>query len=75
MVMITLSKEEALVLAALLATMPDDANSLDLDDEINRQVIWNLKSLLEKELVEPFRDDYEELLANARENIRTSIGN
>lgn len=62
---LTLTSAEALVLFNLLSEY-DDTKELKLTDRSERRALWNLQCLLEKRLVEPFRDDYEILLAKAR---------
>jgi hypothetical protein len=44
----------------------DDTTELNLTHRSEQRVLWNLQCLLEKCLVEPFRNDYENLLAKAR---------
>lgn len=60
-----LTSDEALVLFALLSDY-DDTKELKLTHRSEQRALWNLQCLLEKCLVEPFRDDYETLLAKAR---------
>lgn len=67
-VTITLSNDEALVLDALLADLDDQA-SIPITHPAERRALWNLSASLEKVLVEPFKPDYEKLLAAARERL------
>lgn len=61
---ITLTRAEALVLFEWLQRH-EDRNTTPGDDA-ERAALWNLSALLERELVEPFKDDYSELLAAAK---------
>ena len=73
MVTISLEDDEALLLFELLASLPNDQTTLDLSDRTNLQVVWNLEGLLEEQLVEPLREDYQQLVARARERMRKSF--
>ena len=39
-------------------------------DEAEKYVLWHLETQLEKELVEPFFENYSEILAIARGNVK-----
>lgn len=62
---ITLTPHEALVLFDFLSRF-DAEEKLTIKDRAEEQVLWNVLALLEKQMVEPFASDYEELLARAR---------
>lgn len=72
MITINLSDEEALLLYDLLSRLPNDQTMLDLSDDTDLQVIWNLESSLEKQLIEPLSNDYKQLVANARAQQRVA---
>lgn len=66
-----LSSEEALVLFEWLArTADEDALESTFVDKAEELVLWTIEGQLEKELVAPFRTDYDRLLQAARDAIR-----
>jgi hypothetical protein len=70
-VVIALSVSEALVLFDLLSRF-NDLKGLAFEDQAEQRVLWNLQSILERQLAEPFRPDYSELLKEARDAVRDS---
>ena len=73
---IDLSDEEALVLFDRLAGYGtnDDGRILAIRNAAERNVLWSIACQLEKQLVAPFRDDYGELLALARQRVEEEGG-
>ena len=67
-----LTADEALVLFDLLSRYCD-TDVLAVEDQAEQRALWNLLGLFEKQLVEPFRLDYGELLATARERLRDVV--
>ena len=67
---IELSKEEAIVLFEFLGRFNDKNDSSRFEDQSEQRVLWNIECILEKELSEPFRADYQEIVKNAREAVR-----
>jgi hypothetical protein len=67
---IELTKEEAIVFFEFLSRFNENNNSSRFDDQSEQRVLWDIESILEKELSEPFRADYQEILRNAREKLR-----
>ena len=67
-VAITLTKTEALVLFELLLRF-SETDKLTIEHEAEKQVLWNVSCLLELSLVEPFSENYEELLQTARASL------
>jgi hypothetical protein len=65
---ITLSSDESLVLYELLSNFAEN-DKLLINDNSEKIVLWNLLSLLEKELVEPFDKNYINIIEQARERI------
>ena len=65
---ISLTNDEALVLFELLSRF-SDSDKLTIEHQSEERALWNLNCLLEKELVEPFKSNYDELLQAARENL------
>jgi len=67
-VAISLTPDQALVLFEWLAR-EDGKDALPTEHPAELQVLWDLEAQLERVLVEPFRPDYAELLAAARERL------
>jgi hypothetical protein len=70
-VVLRLSPDEALVLFEWVSRTEkrDDFASLT-EDQAEQRALWNLTCLLERELVEPFSQDYTALLEQARARLR-----
>jgi hypothetical protein len=66
---VTLSRAEAIVLFELLSRF-SEADRLELEDPAERQVLWSICCLLEKELLEPLDPNYHEVLLKARAAVR-----
>jgi len=64
-----LSKAEALVLFELVSRYTQN-NKLDIQDQAEQRVLWNLCCSLESVLAEPFRSDYDAILNAARDKVR-----
>ena len=71
-VQIKLSKDEAIVLFEFLSRFSDD-ETLKVADQSEERVLWNIHCDLEKILVEPFSENYKEILKKAREKVRDEI--
>jgi hypothetical protein len=69
---VTLTADEALVLDAFLQRFEQE-ETLTISDQAEERALWNLSCLLERELVAPFRADYANLLAAARERLRDPV--
>ena len=72
MISIQLSKERALVLFELLSRFTNEEN-LNIEDQAEERVLWDILSDLESILTEPFDPDYKKLLETARSNIRDEL--
>ncbi len=68
-VTIALSRHEAVVLFEFLSRFSDRVE-LRIDDRAEERVLWTMCCALEEELVEPFRDDYDTVLEQARDEVR-----
>jgi hypothetical protein len=68
-VTLSLSQDEALVLFEFLSRI-SDASDLRIEDRAELRVLWDLCCMLESQLVQPFQEDYAELLDRAREAVR-----
>jgi hypothetical protein len=66
---VRLAPDEALVLFEFLQRF-SDTGRLIIEDQAEQRALWNLCCELERRLVEPFRPDYRELLAQARSRLR-----
>lgn len=76
-VLLRLTADEALVLGSLLSRLDCGeswSQTLVLSDPSERAAIWALQAALERELAEPFRQDYDQLLAAAQQRLREKAG-
>jgi hypothetical protein len=64
-----LSKDEALVLFEFLSRFSEQ-EKLQIEDQAEARVLWDLQASLETRLIEPLKSDYMELLTEARERHR-----
>ena len=69
-VLIALADDEALVLFELLAA----GQLTDRVDAPERNALWALEALLQKQLVAPFSDNYSALLEQARSSLLARYG-
>ncbi len=67
---IELTKEEAIVLFEYLGRFNENDNLEKFEDQAEQRVLWDIECILEKELSEPFRADYQEIVKKAREAVR-----
>jgi hypothetical protein len=65
-VTLRLTADEALVLFDWLHRCEDEDAVVQPEHDGERTALFNLSALLERELVEPFRRDYRELVDQAR---------
>ena len=68
-VLIELTKSEALVLFEFLSRF-SKLEKLSIEDQSEQQILYNLLVLLEKQLEEPFQENYLEVLAKARSDLK-----
>ncbi len=66
---IYLNKNEALVFFEFLSRY-SDSDKMDIEDQAEQRILWNLTCLLESDLAEPFAENYGDLLEAARSEIR-----
>ena len=71
-IQISLNKDEALVLFDFLSRF-SDREDLVIEDQSEEKVLWNLCCDLEKILVDPFKENYAEILKLARKKVRDNI--
>ena len=67
---ILLTEDEAIVLFEFLGRIKESNGSNSFEDQAEERVLWNIECILEKELSEQFRADYQEIVKKARENVR-----
>ena len=65
-----LTRDEALVLFEWLGHFNNREH--EFEDQAEQRVLWDLESMLESQLVEPFSPAYRDLVAAARERVRDS---
>ncbi|MFN3202341.1 MAG: hypothetical protein ACE366_28340 [Bradymonadia bacterium] len=68
-VTIELTGDEALVLFEWITRFTKRENE-GFEDQAEERVLWQIEAVLEKALVEPFKPDYDRLLAAARARVR-----
>jgi hypothetical protein len=71
-VTLTLSRDEAIVLFEWLHRLNAE-ESRRFEDQAEERVLWNLEASLESTLVEPFKPEYDDILAAARSRVRDPI--
>jgi hypothetical protein len=64
------SKDEALVFFEFLSRFNDAKHDECFQDQAEQRVRWDIQGILESNLVERFREDYLQLLAEARNRVR-----
>ncbi len=71
-----LTDDEALVLFDLLSGYADsdEGRTLSVRYAAERNALWSVSAQLEKKLVDPFRKDYQQLLASARARVEEQGG-
>ncbi len=66
---LTISKDEALVLFDFLARFNEAEYSDVFEDQAEQKTLWILEGQLERQLVEPFKHDYKDIIKKARNKI------
>ena len=67
---ISITKDEALVLFEFLVRFNKTVRSEIFDDQAEQKTLWILEAQLEKQLLEPFKSDYIQIITEARKRIR-----
>ncbi len=67
---LTITKDEALVLFDFLARFNQTEHPDIFEDQAEQKTLWILEAQLEKQLVEPFKSDYKDIVNKARNKIR-----
>ena len=68
-VSVDLTRAEALVLFEFLARYTNEER-LEIEDQAEQRVLWDICASLEKMLAEPFATDYVDTVAKARAEVR-----
>jgi len=74
-VLVEFSKDEALILFEFLVRVHNNKNSNKklitlFEDQSEQRVLWNLECTFERMLAEPFLQNYDEIIQDARNKIR-----
>lgn len=67
---IKLTKDEAIVFFEFLTRFNKNDDLTRFDDQSEQRVLWDIECILEKQLSEPFRADYQKIVLKAREAVR-----
>ena len=59
---IELTKDEAIVLFEFLGRFNENDDLSKFEDQSEQRVLWDIECILEKQLSEPFRADYVEIV-------------
>lgn len=65
-----ITKDESLVLFDFLSRFNLSENQEIFEDQAEQKTLWILESQLEKQLVEPFKTDYKNIINEARNKVR-----
>lgn len=68
-IIVELTNKEALVLLEFLYRF-SEVEGYPFEDQAEQRVLWNVETILEKQLVEVFSPDYKKLLQEARNQVR-----
>lgn len=69
-ILITLNKDEALVLFEFVSRFNETDHKELLEDQAEQKMMWLIQAQLEKILVEPFMPNYKDIVEEARNKIR-----
>ncbi|WP_420547626.1 hypothetical protein [Curvivirga sp.] len=69
-VSINFSKNEAIVFYSWLAKFNDLDLEKDFESEVEQQLLWNIEASFEKVLSEPFMQNFDEILKDARHTLK-----
>jgi len=69
-VSIELTKSQAIVLFEWLSKH-DEADDVKYDYDAEQRIVWRIQAILEKTLTEPFKDNYTQILEQARNEVMT----
>lgn len=69
-IVITLNKDEALVLFEFLSRFNEKDNKEIFQDQAEEKALWIIEAQLENVLVEPFMPNYHDIIQEARNRVR-----
>ena len=64
-----ITKDESLVLFEFLSRFNQSEHKEIFEDQAEQKTLWILEGQLEKQLVEPFKPDYKDIINDARKQI------
>ncbi len=70
MVNINLTNDQALVLFEFLKRLYYNEYEGLFEDKSEEFVLWQIEAILDKQMIEPFKKNYKELLLTARNSIK-----
>jgi hypothetical protein len=70
---LTMTHDEALVFESWLRWIDAQPPGALFRDQAEQRAMWNVMNLFEQVIYEPFRQDYAELLAGARDRLRDPV--
>lgn len=65
-VALELTKDEAIILFDFLSRFNQTDHADIFEDEAEKIVLWNVETVLENTLVEPFMSDYDDIIKRTR---------
>ena len=71
-VIIDLTGDQALVLFEWIRRF-NERDGEDFEDQAEERVLWDIEAALEKALIEPFQQEYDHFLAQARAAVRDPV--
>lgn len=69
---LTLSMDEALILFELVSRFTDE-DKVEIVDQAEQRVLWDICCLLEKQLEAPFSGDSAKIIEKARDRVRDQV--
>lgn len=69
---IELTKSEAIVLFEFISALTNE-EKFEIKDSAEEKILWSICADLEKILVEPFDENYEEVLSKARKDVTGNL--
>jgi hypothetical protein len=67
---VKLGKDEALVLFEFLSRISEKELKGIFEDKAEQKILWVLEGQLEKQLIEPLKPDYKDIISQARNKVR-----
>ncbi|MBS2214030.1 hypothetical protein KEM09_21660 [Carboxylicivirga mesophila] len=67
---IQMTSDEAIVLYEFLCRFNNQKETTDLQDQSEQRALWDIETILEKQLIDTFKSDYLAIVEQARNKIR-----